>query len=49
MASKYPPPPDGYRVKCSPYRTLPDGTRVYASQYGKKVFCWLESIEPDKK
>lgn len=49
MASKYPPPPKGFRVKRIPYKTQPDGTRTYAKQYGKKAFCWLEPIVPEKK
>ena len=35
------PPPLGMRWVCRPWKTLPNGTRIYARQYGKRAFCWL--------
>ena len=32
----------------TPYITLKNGQRIYASQYGKKVFCFPKSSKKDK-
>lgn len=46
MATKAPgtttprePLPPGKKLIFRPWRTLPNGQRVYASQYGKRVFA----------
>lgn len=36
--------PPGYRWIFRPWVTRPDGTRVYASSYGKKAFRFLVPI-----
>jgi len=38
--------PSGYRWVCRPYIHLKDGSILYASQRGKKAFCFLV---PDEK
>lgn len=38
--------PSGYHWVCRPYIHRKDGTILYASQYGKKAFCFLV---PDEK
>jgi hypothetical protein len=35
------PIPEGYKVIYRPWRTLKDGTRVYAKTYGKRAFPML--------
>lgn len=37
---RWPPVPPGKRRIFRPWRTLPDGSREYASKYGKRVFVW---------
>ena len=36
------PPPKGKRWVCRPWTTLQNGQRIYAKNYGKRAFCWLE-------
>ena len=38
MPEVYPDPPDGYKYVYTAYITRKDGTRIYASQYGKRAF-----------
>lgn len=38
-------PPPGYRWVFRPWITLRDGTRLYASRYGKKAFKLLVLID----
>ena len=38
MPKVYPEPPEGYTYIFVKYVTLKDGTRIYASQYGKRAF-----------
>lgn len=33
----------------TPYITLKNGHRIYAKQYGKKVFCFPKNNEKEKK
>ncbi|WP_164493559.1 hypothetical protein [Tyzzerella sp. An114] len=33
----------------TPYITLKNGRRIYASQYGKKVFCFPKNNDKDLK
>jgi hypothetical protein len=35
---RYGPAPDGYEYIYRPYITQPDGTKLYASQFGKRAF-----------
>lgn len=44
MRRLYRTAPPGKRWVCRPWRTLPNGRIIYASTYGKRVFCWLEDI-----
>ncbi len=41
----YPEPPPGYRWKFTSSITLKNGTRIFASWYGKKAFCFLVRID----
>ena len=41
----YLPAPPGYRWIFRPWKTLKNRTRVHASQYGKKAFCFLVRID----
>lgn len=41
---RWPPVPPGKRRVFRPWRTLPDGTRIYAWQFGKRVFVWDEDV-----
>lgn len=36
--------PPGYRWIFRPWKTLPDGTRVYAASYGKRAFKFLVPV-----
>jgi hypothetical protein len=38
MPDVYPEPPEGYEYVFTAYITRPDGSRIYASQYGKRAF-----------
>jgi hypothetical protein len=35
------PAPEGYHWIFRPYRTLPDGTRQWAREFGKRAFRFL--------
>jgi hypothetical protein len=37
----YPPPPPGWHYIFRPYKTLKDGTVVWAKDVGKKAFRFL--------
>jgi hypothetical protein len=38
-------PPEGYKIIFRASTTLPDGTRIYARQYGRKAFPILVPID----
>lgn len=38
MPDVYSEPPDGYEYVFTAYITRKDGTRIYASQFGKRAF-----------
>ncbi|HZR02211.1 MAG TPA: hypothetical protein VFA81_03440 [Burkholderiales bacterium] len=44
------PPPPGYKLIFRPYRTLKDGTKLFASTVGKKAWpMWVPEDEKDDK
>jgi hypothetical protein len=36
--------PPGYQWVFRAWKTLPDGSRLYARQFGKKAFCFLVKV-----
>lgn len=45
MGAKYEEPaPEGFRWICRPWITV-KGKRLYASQYGKRAWCFLVPID----